>query len=262
MDTKKVDDIIAFALLAAGRGASPRERELGAIHLVKLVYMADLAFAERNGGMTFTNAAWTFHHFGPWSPEVWKRIAPVVVVVGAVSRVFATEGREDNQRWSIGDPHQTEPSLNALDRVLPFEVTSAVNRVLRKHGQATSDLLHEVYQTRPMLRAVPGRPLDFSLAPVQTAVSTVMEEPLTAKQEKQRNARLRALRERVQARQKARSKKHLVEPSPAPVYDEAFFDGVAWLDSLAGHPVPITEGEVHFADELWTEGDRGEPDGN
>jgi hypothetical protein len=53
MDIKKVDQLLKYILAAAGQ-ADYGNREVGPIHLIKYVYLADLAFAEKHGGETFT----------------------------------------------------------------------------------------------------------------------------------------------------------------------------------------------------------------
>lgn len=82
MDTGRVDRMIQYALSVAA-GEDFCNRELGPIHLIKYVYLADLAHAERNKGQTFTGTPWRFHHFGPWDMEVYKRIEPACSVIGA-----------------------------------------------------------------------------------------------------------------------------------------------------------------------------------
>ena len=77
MDTKRFDLLLKYILAAAGQ-EDPGHRELGPIHLIKYLYLADLIFAEKHGGETYTGALWRFHHFGPWSPEVYSRIEPVI----------------------------------------------------------------------------------------------------------------------------------------------------------------------------------------
>lgn len=48
MDINKVDLLLKYILTAAGQEDSGH-REVGPIHLVKYVYLADLAFAEGHG---------------------------------------------------------------------------------------------------------------------------------------------------------------------------------------------------------------------
>ena len=73
MDIERVEKILKYILAAAGQ-EDPGQREVGPIHLIKYVYLADLIFAEKHEGETYTGAPWRFHHFGPWSPKVYSRI--------------------------------------------------------------------------------------------------------------------------------------------------------------------------------------------
>jgi hypothetical protein len=53
MDINKVDLLLKYILAAAGQ-EDYGNREVGPIHLIKYVYLADLAFAEKHEGETFT----------------------------------------------------------------------------------------------------------------------------------------------------------------------------------------------------------------
>ena len=55
MDIKKVDLLLKYILPAAGQEDFGNQ-EVGPIHLIKYVYLADLAFAERHRGGTFAGA--------------------------------------------------------------------------------------------------------------------------------------------------------------------------------------------------------------
>src|SRR5690606_34954028 len=93
MDPDRVADVMTYALCVAAENDDWRERELGPIHLIKYVYLADLAHAEARGE-GFTGAAWQFYHFGPWSPAVADCIDPTVSSLGASMRTFeGVEGR-------------------------------------------------------------------------------------------------------------------------------------------------------------------------
>jgi hypothetical protein len=48
--------------------------------------------------------------------------------------------------------------------------------------------------------------------------------------------RVEALRKKIRTKlaEKRRARVKLVEPVPPPRYDNIYFEGVAWLDSLAG----------------------------
>lgn len=266
MDREKVDQVLKFALAAAGRRDTARDRELGPIHLIKLVYLADLAYAQRNQGQTFTGVPWRFYHYGPWTEVVWKRIDPVVHALNANERTFSSTYKEDHQRWSIQDPEQVEELIAQLDKALPTAVTSAVVRGIREFGTDTTSLLHEVYRTKPMLGARPGSFLDFALAvppPESKEPTAQLEIPtLTAKQEKKRKEALRALRARVQQQLQERQHQTLVEPPTPPRYDEEFQEGLQWLDSLAGGAPKQEEGQLRFSDELWTAPGRGNLSGD
>ena len=75
-DSSHADLIIQYALLLAGEEDERFDRQLGPIHLVKYVFLADLAHAKRHGGESFTGATWLFHNFGPWDVAVYERIDP------------------------------------------------------------------------------------------------------------------------------------------------------------------------------------------
>src|SRR5713101_52649 len=118
MDSAKVDLLLTYILAVAGQEEA-ENRELGAIHLIKYVYLADLAFAETHGGNTFTGVLWRFHHFGPWSAQVYERIEPVVREVRAEERRIPSKFEDDFVRWSLQDERLAE----RLDDAVPREVS-------------------------------------------------------------------------------------------------------------------------------------------
>jgi hypothetical protein len=251
----RVDRLIQFILLAAGRKDDFFDRELGPIHLVKYVYLADLAYAARHEGETYTGAPWRFHHFGPWAPEVFARIEPAVMQIDAVERTFESRIDDDSRRWRATD----EREFDTLERQLPHEVVSAICRSVREFGHDTSSLLHFVYQTPPMLHAAPGESLVFpTKAHVRVPAATA--PPLSVKALKRRAERLRAGRELVRARLGTPSSVPTVKATPAPRYDEVFAQGVAWLDTLGGEAVPLVEGEAEFSPQIWKAPGRGDSD--
>lgn len=63
-----------------------------------------------------------------------------------------------------------------------------------------------------------------------------------------REALERARRE-IHARLAARRRSQEGMTVPQPRYDEVYHEGVRWLDSLAGPPVPRLSGEVVFTDD-------------
>ncbi|MFL6195298.1 MAG: hypothetical protein ACJ75H_14070, partial [Thermoanaerobaculia bacterium] len=142
MDSKKVDLVFQYALAVAGEAEDFRERELGPIHLLKYLYLADLAHA-RAEKRSFTGVSWRFHKFGPWSVEAYERMQPAVQSVGAVERRFASPKNEEGIRWRVGD---SRLALN-LEAKLPWSVAREVRHAVREYGSDTSGLLHFVYKT-------------------------------------------------------------------------------------------------------------------
>lgn len=248
-DIERVDCLLKYILARAGQEEG-LHRELGAIHLVKYVYLADLAFAERHGGTTFTGAAWRFHHYGPWATEVWQRIEPIVNLVGAVERRFAGPKFDgEGIRWRIDDPSLAD----RLEDELPIEVTSAIKHAIRQFDGDTPTLLHAVYGTRPMLQASPGDNLRFSsIEGSRTSDSAVdSTEPLTAKQARERKAALKALRERIRAKLASPRQGRLAPVHPPPRYDDVFAAGQEWLDHQAGEAIEAAEAVMEIDPGVW-----------
>jgi hypothetical protein len=254
----RVDKVLQFALLVAGRNDDWAERELGPIHLLKYVYLADLAYAERNAGETYTGTAWQFYHFGPWSSEVHDRIGPALLEIGARERRITSQFSDDDfVRWSLVD----DELFDEIEHELPLPVALGVKRDVRKFGKDTPELLHYVYATTPMLRAAPCDLLSFAdLEPYPRptdAPPSELREP-TAKQKKRQEARLREAKQRIAESLAAKRARRATKPVAAPRYDEVFDEGVKWLDSLAGAQTGDVEGEATFADDVWTSAARGE----
>lgn len=248
MDAERVDLLIQYALAIAAQNER-NERELGAIHLLKYVYLADLAYAARNNGATFTGADWRFYKFGPWSSPVHERIRPAIGRLHVNERTFGFE-REDGEdgqgvRWRLAD--DPEQVIADVERKLPGMLTSAVRKAVRDFGDDTSELLHHVYRTPPMLHAAPNEPLEFVHAVPEPA--PVFEEPpeLTPKQQRKMREKMRALKERLAAQPGPR----YVKADPSPVYDDIFKSGVAALNRDAGDELMSAEGVVTFSADIW-----------
>jgi hypothetical protein len=258
LDQDRIDKLIQFALLVAGRNDEPFERELGPIHLIKYVYLADLAYAERRSGETFTGVQWRFHHYGPWSAEVHDRIVPALTAIDAEAKQVPSNYDDDFIRWVKVDDELFE----AIDRSLPTPIALAVKRLVRRFGKDTSELLHHVYTTRPMLRAAPGSYLSF--ADLRQESFTISEpvadrREMTAKEKKRYEERAREAKKRIAASLAAkRAVRAGRQLALAPRYDEVFARGVQWLDSLAGEQSGELEGEASFTDDVWTSDARGE----
>jgi hypothetical protein len=258
MDISKVDRIIQYALAVAG-DQDFCDRELGPIHLIKYVYLADLAYTERNKGKTFTGINWRFHHFGPWSLDVLNRVEPACTAIRAEKKSIPSQHDDkDFTRWSVQDDSLRE----AIASDLPITITSAVQWAVRKFGSDTYSLLNYVYLTKPILTAAPGESLDFSPVEEDSFIEPKKEvKELSKKQEKQKEAKFketqRKIQEKLALRRKRSKGKISVRP---PRYDETFFEGCRWLDSLAGPETRDLEGEAHFTPDIWKSRSRFDPD--
>lgn len=266
MQPDRVDDVMTFALCVAAESEDARERELGPIHLIKYVYLADLVHAQATG-QSFTGAAWQFFHFGPWSPEVAGRIDPLVLHLGVGEREF--EGAEgQGSRYAFESPSTAEEVLADLERGrrIPSRIAAYVRRWVREFGANTVDLLHFVYQTPPMLQARPHEWLDLTTPVPELEAATAGSSserpmqpsatPVSVKAAKRRRAKIDAARAEVQARLRARLEARRARKStdqPPPRYDEIYAEGVAWLEALGGPELEETEGELVVDPSIWEE---------
>jgi len=258
----KAKKVLEYALAIASQNEDWKERELGRIHLVKYAYLADLDFAKKNDGDTFTKANWTFHHFGPWSNEIFLEIDKLRVLSNVVCRSYQwqhdeTEGSGVAFRLS-GNVEETQQQL---EDELPYLIVSSVKRRVREFGRSTPELLHHVYITRPMLTAAPGDRLDFFNSESLKEKPPSAPTALTARRQKKKNLRLREYRNRIQEKLTV---KRLGRKPPSverlePRYDDVFVDGVRWLDELGGEPI-AEEGDLIFDDEYWKSKSRFDPD--
>jgi hypothetical protein len=66
MDINKIGQLLKYILAAAGQ-EDYGNREVGPIHLIKYVYLADLAFAEKYSGETFTGIPGRSELIAGWS---------------------------------------------------------------------------------------------------------------------------------------------------------------------------------------------------
>lgn len=255
------DLLIQYALLVAGEEDDYPDRQLGPIHLIKYVYLADLAFAAANHGKTFTGADWKFYKFGPWSAAVYERIEPALFAIRANKHSFPSdfEDRENWVRWELRDERLLEDS----ERRLPPRIASRLKRDVHKFGKDTPGLLHYVYGTKPMLSAAPNEPLDLSLVvepihPEAPQSPKMKFDDLSKRKKKQFSEQMATLRERHRAKQK--DKPRLVSPVENPRYDEVYDTGIAWLDELAGEQIQLGEKTVEFSDEVWKSNTRNGKD--
>jgi len=260
-DATRIDLLLQFILAVAAEQDEFRDRELGPIHLLKYVYLADVAFAERNDGSTYTGTPWQFHHFGPWSVEVFNRIEPALNAIGVEPKRIPSRFTDDAVRFGLS-PSDAAGVRARGERVLPSVVQFPVSRAIQQFGSDTASLLRAVYLTAPMLNAAPEEKLDFVTTGRERPAAYVSPpETATSKsQQKLRHSRLAEIRAEVQARLASAKQQRLGTPQQAPRYDDVFREGVQWLDRLAGEPVPEGEGRLSLAADVWKSETRREPE--
>lgn len=251
MNPDRIEAVFGYALAVAAQADHPRDRELGPIHLLKYLYLADVAYAEAHAGESFSGVVWRFHKFGPWAVEAFQQIEPTVAHLGAACRKFASTYRDDTVRW-----HLPADQLERRGAELPLEVERSVAQTVRAYGSDTSALLHHVYRTPPMLRARPGERLHLpppGLEPIEADEPTP-EEPLA--EVRLSKTRVKKMREEVRRRlERKREARQSRVPEPPPRYDEVFAEGMAWLDGPQPEP---RRGKLSFSDEVWTSRARGD----
>jgi hypothetical protein len=249
MDASRIQAVFGLALAAAAQADDRYDRELGPIHLLKYLYLADLSYAEGHDGESFTGVEWWFHKFGPWSVDAFLQIEPAMAALHAESRHFTSQYRDDNVRWRL-----PADQLEVRESSLPGEVVFSVARAVRSFGSDTSALLHHVYRTAPMLRAAPGDTLD--LRPVGGRAEPSGSEPLPPVVISK--TKRKKMREEVQRRlAMRRASRRTLVPEPPPRYDEVFAEGVAWLDGPEAEP---RTGTMSFSPDVWTSNARGDSD--
>lgn len=253
----RVDQLLQYILAVAGQ-ESWWGRELGMIHLIKYVYLADLAYAQYHKGQTYTGLKWTFHHFGPWSVECYRRIDPALEAVGSTKKKIESDKHGDFIRWYADDYSLFE----RLNEQMDLLVAGAVQKYFRKFGNDTYGLLDYVYKTGPMLNAAPEEVLEF----MQTAVADDLAkdeeraEP-TIRQKKKRRQKIldfkaqlnKKLDEKIKARQS-----HTCHIPPR--YDDVFFEGIKQFDESEG--IQLEEGKylAVFDKNIWKSKARHDPE--
>lgn len=259
MDISKVDTLLQYILAVASEN-DWEERELGPIHFIKYLYMADLNYASRRQGETYTGIKWQFFRFGPWSNVVHKRIEPSLTEIGAHKRLIHSEKYADFERWSISD----SSLIQELENRIETQVALAIKAAVRKYGPCIESLLHDVYKTKPMLYAAPDEYLDFSHAIItsQSKEEPTIQQELTIRQRKKRKTKIDNFKKEFQTKlalkKEKRKKRKATQPTPR--YDNIFFEGVETLERLAGEEIPLGKITCSFSDEFWKSKARYDPD--
>jgi len=259
MNIQRIEKLIQFAILCAGRQEDWRQRELGPIHLIKYVYLADYHYALAHGGETYTGLPWRFYKFGPWQEQCFEAIRPALEAIGAEMREYSHPKYEDDfVKWKCSDDEHYEKLYN----MLPLEIAGRVEQYVRKFGADTEGLLDYVYKTPPMLKAAPNEVLVFEPEP-PAPPEAPMPEPvvLTRRQEKKRKELLEKVRAEVRMRMERKKKEREQKRYlPPPRYDEIYFEGLAQLDRLAGEPITPCECVMEVSPDVWKSKARFDPD--
>ena len=264
-NTEKIDKLIQFALLTAGQEDEYNDRWLGPIHLVKYVYLADLAHARANEGQTYTGLPWIFHSYGPWDLSCFKRIESALAAIDAEKKVISSQQfEEDYHRWCIRDSRLHDE----LQENLPISVTGTIAMFVHQFGTDTNGLLHYVYKTLPMINAAPGETLDFTkeLETIKTSSSDTDDDTckLTARQVKKRKEALRNIKSGLRAMLDKRRKEDASRPAEPvfapPRYDEIYLKGLEDLNRMAGSTPEEGTYRVIFSDDVWKSKARFDPE--
>lgn len=263
MDTNRIDSLMIYILTTAGELEEFRERELGRLHIIKYIYLADLGYAERNDGQTWTGIEWEFYRFGPWSNELYKYMQGALAKTGAERKTFPSAySEEDYERWLLRD----DEARSISERVIGVEIAGLVKRLINEYSNCTGDLLDFVYRTPPMLRAAPRERLDFTPSgwafKVHTS-SVTKKKPvsLTMKQNKKMKVWETMMKARIATKlTEMRAARASDVPSPEPRYDNIFFAAVESMNKSDLPALPTTRVTAKFSSEVWKSKARYDPD--
>jgi hypothetical protein len=259
MNSNKVERLIQLALIVASEEDDFSSRQLGAIHLIKYVYLADLAYAERKQGQSYIGVLWCFHHYGPWSVEVYKQIEPALNAIGAIKNTYPSKYEDDTVRWILKErPYQAEE----IERDVNIVPRQAMKKFIHQFGSDTESLLKYVYLTKPMLTAAPEEILNLEqLAASSEKINIDKQTVEKSKKVMISNNKQNQIRQHIQLRLVEEKKRRAMKKlSPAPRYDDIFLQGQEWLDSLAGEPIQQSKGELQFSPDIWKSKSRFDPD--
>ncbi|MFW6102005.1 MAG: hypothetical protein ACOC90_11525 [Bacteroidota bacterium] len=261
---ERLKKLLQYILAVASQSDDYYSRFLSRIHLIKYVYLADLEYARYHGGQTYTGLPWRFYKFGPYCEEVLETIEPAMNEIGAEKTVSSHPKFEDDFiKWGYQADDEDVP--DKLREELDIIIDGTIQRMVGKYGADTEGLLHHTYNTVPMLTAAPNEKLDFKTVAEMEDRNEPREEStipkskqLTGRQKKKRKEKILAFKEKMKGRKKNQKKK--ITPSP-PRYDEIFYQGLQWLDSLAGEPTKPIKGELIISPEVWKSKSRFDPEG-
>lgn len=259
MRSQIVSTLIQFILASASKNDWP-DCELGDIHIIKYLYLADLSHAYRHNGETLTGINWKFYHFGPYAYEAVASIEPALMAFDAEKKLLPSTISDDYHRWVCSHGCREIQKDARIDPLSFIDIQGLV----KKYGSDTKALLHYTYTTEPMLTAAPNELLCFpkerkmAIAPVKR--EEVQKTFKQQKKEKEKVAEVKAvfqekLRKRLEVQDKERAKAF-----KAPRYDEVFFAGVNALEELAGEKLDQRDLVCEFSESFWKSKARHDPD--
>jgi len=253
INKKRIDWIIQYALLIAGQEDDFASRMLGPIHLLKYVYLADIYYAEKNNGKSFSGTNWQFYNFGPWSPEIHSRIDLATKAIMAEKYSFESNYSDDDFiRWIKSD----DELLRRISREIPSTITIRLKNDVRRYGRDTEKLLHRVYKTKPMLNAAPNELLDFTTC--KTELINDQNEQVTLRVESLSKKKRNLFLQKLNALKKNEKMHKELQPVTNSRFDGTFQSGVEWLESLAGDTFPEGKLKAQFSNEVWKSRSRQE----
>ncbi len=254
---------MTYILATAGESEEYQERELGRLHIIKYIYLADLWYAEKHVGQTWTGIDWEFYRFGPWSTALYIHMQGALDATGAEHKSYPSAySEEDYDRWCLRD----EETRARAERVVGMEITGVITSLVRHYANYTADLLDFVYRTPPMLRAAPRERLDFTPSGWSFKVPTTntfkeKTVPLTAKQEKKMKTWEATMRDKIVAKLATmKAARASNAPSSEPRYDAVFFTALEAMDSSELPSLPTTQTTASFSSDVWKSKARHDPD--
>lgn len=253
MHQDRVELLLKFDLSVAA-DQDLGNQELGVIHLIKLLYLADVAYAEQHAGASFTGIPWVFYHFGPWCQAAYLEVERVLSQLAITPRRF--QAREfEVKRYVLPPDHWLKGEAEELGRGIPVEVYSACRRSIRLFGSDTESLLHHVYKTPPMLQAAPGEQLDLRYCvvpkpPMAAEPKASLGEPLSKTQAKRKEARRLEMKLEIQSRIQARIQERERQRVQAPM-DAEYLQLMAILNEEDAFGSLELKGTITFDQSFW-----------
>lgn len=135
--------------------AKKYEVKISKTQLVKFLYFADIIFARKHQGKTWTEWKWRYWHYGPYCEEAIKAIQKAKRL-----GLIATEQTDNEKDFEILVPKSSEEVQYSI---IPSEIYLLLPELIKKYGGDLSRLLELTYfGSEPMLNAEKGEELDFS----------------------------------------------------------------------------------------------------